>query len=77
MVHAEKKTHVEAAAFCVSKEGTLLKEGSSDGVALAKKAGIEDMWMGALDAEDADKEKSFVCEANCHEGKLLNSKLHT
>ena len=77
MVHAEKKTHVEAAAFCVSKEGTLLKEGSSDGVALAKKAGIEDMWMGALDAEDADKEKSFVCEANCHEGTLVNSKLHT
>ena len=22
--------------------------------------------------KDTDKEKSFVCEANCHEGKLLN-----
>ena len=77
MVHVGKKTHVDAAAVCVSKEGTLLKEGSSDGVALAKEAGIEDMWIGALDAKDADEEKSFVCEANCHEGKLVNSKLHT
>jgi hypothetical protein len=25
--------------------------------------------MGALDAKDADKEKSFVCEANCHDDK--------
>ena len=29
MVHAEKKTHVEAATFCAEKEATLLKEGSS------------------------------------------------
>ena len=29
MVHAEKKTHVEAAKFCAEKEASLLKEGSS------------------------------------------------
>jgi hypothetical protein len=69
MVHAEKKTHVEAAKFCAEKEGTLLMEGSSAGVALAKEKGAEDIWMGALDAKDADKEKAFVCEANCHDDK--------
>ena len=73
MVHAEKKTHVEAAKFCASKEGTLCSDEKSAGVALAKEKGAEDIWLGALDAKDADKEKSFVCEANCHDGKLLNS----
>ena len=72
MVVTEKKTHVDAAKYCASKEGTLCSDEKSAGVALAKEKGAENIWLGALDAKDADKEKAFVCEAQCHEGKLLN-----
>ena len=72
MVVKEKKTHVEAAKYCAKMEGSMCSDENSPGVAIAKEKGAEDIWLGALDAKDAEKEKEFVCQASCNEGKLLN-----
>ena len=72
MVVKEKKTHVAAAKYCAKMEGSMCSDKNSPGVAIAKEKGAEDIWLGALDAKDAEKEKEFVCQASCNEGKLLN-----
>ena len=74
MVVSEKKTMPLAAAYCASKEGTL-SEKKSDGVAIAKEKGVEHIWFGPINDKfmyNPDVKKSFVCEAMCNEGKLLN-----
>jgi len=67
MVVKEKKTHVEAAKYCAKMEGSMCSDENSPGVAIAKEKGAEDIWLGALDAKDAEKEKEFICQASCNE----------
>ena len=71
MVVKEKKTHVDAAKYCAKMEGSMCSDKNSPGVAIAKQKGAEDIWLGALDAKDAENEKEFVCQASCNEGKLF------
>ena len=71
MVVMEKKNHVDAAKYCAKMEGSMMSDKNSAGVAIAKEKGAENIWLGALDAKDADNEKEFVCQASCNEGKLV------
>ena len=72
MVVMEKKTYVDAAKYCAKMEGSMMSDKNSAGVAMAKGKGAENIWLGALDAKDAEEEKEFVCQASCNEGKLQN-----
>ena len=73
MVHVGKEYHVDAAKICASKGGRIVKEVSSEIAALANEKGAEDIWTGKLEQLKILIKRSFVCEKNCHDGKLLNS----
>ena len=72
MVHVGKEYHGEAAKICASKGGRIVKEVKSEIAALAKEKGCKDIWTGELEQLKIMIKRSFVCEAMCNEGKLLN-----
>merc|ERR1739848_766432 len=53
--------------YCAKMEGSMMSDKNSAGVAMANEKGAENIWLGALDAKDAEEKRQFVCQASCNE----------